>query len=166
MIKEAMDQKERLMVALGAKLIDSDKTERTLGEVSMEAYSQNSVLSRVSRNVSDAYTKALKWCADFMGVTEEVEYELNTDFDVAKMSPEELTALISAWQSNAISFTEMRWQIKKGGRGYQDDEEMRAENEQEDPLKLDVTQTDPNDPPDDDPNDPNDPPAEKDEDTE
>ena len=135
----------------------------------MEAYSQNSVLSRVSRNVSDAYTKALKWCADFMGVTEEVEYELNTDFDVAKMSPEELTALISAWQSNAISFTEMRWQIKKGGRGYQDDEEMRAENEQEDPLKLDITQIgksddDQNNP--NDPNDPNDPPVEKDEDTE
>lgn len=169
MIKEAMDQKERLMVALGAKLIDSDKTERTLGEVSMEAYSQNSVLSRVSRNVSDAYTKALGWCADFMGVTEEVEYELNTDFDVAKMSPEELTALISAWQSNAISFTEMRWQIKKGGRGYQDDDEMRAENEQEDPLKLDITQigkSDDDGNSDDDQNDPNNPPAEKDEDTE
>ena len=135
----------------------------------MEAYSQNSVLSRVSRNVSDAYTKALKWCAEFLGVTEEVEYELNTDFDVAKMSPEELAALVSAWQSNAISFTEMRWQIKKGGRGYQDDDEMMAENEQKDPLKLDITQigkSDDDDDSDDDRNDPNDPPAEKDEDTE
>ena len=43
---------------------------------------------------------------------------------------------------------------------------MRAENEQEDPLKLDVTKPDPNEPPDDDQNDPNDPPAEEDEDTE
>lgn len=158
MIKEAMDQKERQMVALGAKLIDSDKTQRTFGEASMEASAQNSVLSRVSRNVSDAYTKALSWAGEFMGITEDLEYELNTDFDVSKMSPEELQSVVSAWQSNAISFTEMRWQIKKGGRGYQDDEDMRSENEQDDPLKLDITSQGSRN----DPNDPNDPAEEKD----
>ena len=46
---------------------------------------------------------------------------------------------------------------------------MRAENEQEDPLKLDITQigkSDDDGNSDDDQNDPNNPPAEKDEDTE
>lgn len=145
MIKEAMDQKERQMVALGAKLIDSDKTQRTLGEVSMESAAQNSVLSRVAKNVSSAYTKALKWVSEFMGKEDhEMAYELNSDFDIAKMSPEELQAVISAWQSNAISFTEMRWQIKRGGRGYMNDDDMRDEQEQEDPLRLDITNSDPN----------------------
>lgn len=164
MIKEAMDQKERQMVAIGAKLIDSDKTQRTFGEASMEASAQNSVLSRVSKNVSDAYTKALRWCAEFMGITEKVEYELNSDFDVSKMNPEELAAVISAWQSNGISFTEMRWQLKKGGRAYQEDEEMRDESENGDPLKLDITKPDPNDPSEDPENgqsDPNKNPEEK-----
>lgn len=161
MIKEAMDQKERQMVALGAKLIDSDKTQRTFGEASMEAAAQNSVLSRVSKNLSDAYTKALRWAAMFLGLDEKIEYELNSDFDINKMSPEELQSVIAAWQSNGISFTEMRWQLKKGGRAYQEDDEMRSENESEDPLKLDVTKPDPSEDPQNDQNDPNKTPAEK-----
>ncbi|AUG85452.1 portal protein [Acinetobacter phage SH-Ab 15497] len=168
MVKEAMDQKERQMVALGAKLIDSDKTQRTFGEASMEAAAQNSVLSRVSKNVSDAYTKALRWAAMFLGLDEKIEYELNSDFDINKMSPEELAAVISAWQSNAISFTEMRWQIKKGGRAYLEDEDMRNESEQDDPLKLDITKPDPNEDPnasEDDQTDPNDETKEKDAET-
>jgi hypothetical protein len=165
MVKEAMDQKERQMVALGAKLIDSDKTQRTFGEASMEAAAQNSVLSRVSKNVSDAYTKALRWAAMFLGLDEKIEYELNSDFDINKMSPEELAAVISAWQSNAISFTEMRWQIKKGGRAYQEDEDMRNESEQDDPLKLDITKPDPEDDPNASENDPNADKKEKDAET-
>lgn len=147
MIKEAMDQKERQMVALGAKLVDSDKTQRTLGEASMDAAAQNSVLSRVSQNISNAYTKALRWAAQFMGIQEQVEYELNCDFDISKMSPEEMASVISAWQSRAISFSEMRWQIKKGGRAYLEDDAMRDEVEsgEDEPLLLSGNgQNDPN----------------------
>src|SRR3546814_14860468 len=43
MPKEAMDQKERQMVALGAKLITQASVSRTLGEAQIEESSANSI---------------------------------------------------------------------------------------------------------------------------
>lgn len=128
MAKEAMDTKESQMVALGARLVQQRDVQRTASEYNGDRATQTSILATISRNVTAAYLKCFKWACDYSGANySAIDFELNTDFDLAKMSPEEIAQVIAAWQAKAISFTEMRFALKKGGAAYQEDEVMRDE---------------------------------------
>lgn len=127
MIKEAMDTKERQMVALGAKLVEQKQVQRTAFEAKVEATSEGSTLSSTAKNVQAAYLWALQWCARFVGVPEtEIKFELNTDFDIARMTPEERMQAIKEWQAGAITFEEMRSVLRKSGTATEEDEKAKS----------------------------------------
>lgn len=133
---EAMEHKERQMVALGAKLVDQKSVQRTLGEAQMETSAETSILATAAKNVAAAYTVGIKFCARFTGAPEEkILYELNTDFPAARMTPDERAQLISEWQTGGISYTEMRRHLRKAGVATQKDEIARAEAEKDDMRK-------------------------------
>jgi len=122
MIKEAMETKERQMVALGAKLVEQKEVQRTATETKIESTSEGSILASCAINVSTVLTQALKMCAMYMGLNEtEILYKLNNDFDINKMSPETQAKYIDAWQKDAITFKEMRAGLRKGGMATEDD---------------------------------------------
>lgn len=128
MIKEAMETKERQMVALGAKLVEQKEVQRTAFETKVEATSEGSILSTCSVNVSSAMEKALQACAMFMGLpTEGIEYKLNKDFDINRMTPEEQAKYVDAWQKGAITFVEMRSGLRKGGMATEDDAKAQGD---------------------------------------
>ena len=128
MIKEAMETKERQMVALGAKLIEQKAVQRTAFETKVEATSEGSILTSVTNNVQEAYEFALKWCAQYMGEDDSsIEFELNTDFDIARLTPEEQNQAVKNWQSGAITFGEMRTVLRKAGQATVDDKEAQTE---------------------------------------
>lgn len=138
---EAMTHKERQMVALGAKLIEQRRVERTLGETQIETTGESSILSTVAKNVGAAYTNALKWCANFMGITIDEEedtllFELNTDFPAARMTSVDRAQLMAEWQGSAISYTEMRAQLRKAGVASQDDDVSKKEVKENPPPVL------------------------------
>jgi len=139
MVKEAMDQKEKQMVALGAKLVEQSQVVKTLGEASMEEASELSILQAAAKNVSTAYEQALSWAAQYIGAPEDgIEYELSTDFAISRMSPLERAQLMAEWQGNAISFSEMRFQLRQSGIATLDDEKAKEEIASEGPsLNLD-----------------------------
>lgn len=138
MCKEAMDHKERQMVALGAKLVEDRETQRTATEATQEEAAESSALSTAVKNVSTAYTQILRYAGRFVAELKDdtIEYDLNSDFDLSRMSPEERAQLIKEWQADAISYTEMRWNLKRGGVAYQEDEEAKAETEANPAIKL------------------------------
>jgi len=132
MPKEAMEHKERQMVALGAKLVEQATVQRTATEADLEATSENSTLSSSAKNVSAAYKWGLEWCAVFVGVPETgIVFELNTEFDIANMTPQERAQVISEWQSGAITFGEMRENLRKAGVAKLDDAKAKTEIEAE-----------------------------------
>jgi len=139
MVKEAMEHKERQMVALGAKLVESKQVQRTATEAAQEEAAESSSLSSAVKNVSTAYTLALRWAGRFVAQFSDdlIEYELNADFDLSRMTPEERAQLIKEWQSDAISFTEMRWNLRRGGVAYLEDEEAKDEIETNPAIKVD-----------------------------
>lgn len=133
MPKEAMEAKERQMVALGAKLVEQLTVQRTATEASMEQASENSVLSTAAKNVAAAYTQCLQWAADLVDPSinkDEIEYELNTDFDIAKLSAQDQAQLVANWMAGAMGFEELRWNFKRSGIAYMDDEEVKTEAEE------------------------------------
>jgi hypothetical protein len=140
---EAMQHKERQMVALGAKLVEQRDVQRTFGEAQMEASAETSILATAAKNVATAYTEALEWCAEFAGISEtaadtSVIFELNTDFPAARMSPEERAQLVAEWQAGGISYTEMRDHLRKAGVATEDDEKVKTENEK-DSMRMSAT---------------------------
>ena len=89
-------------------------------------------LATSAKNVSQAYTAALRWAAKFLAieVTEKDDgtncaYELNTEFDLARLQPAEVAQVIASWQANAITFEEMRGNLKSGGIAWEDDEDAK-----------------------------------------
>lgn len=103
MVKEAMDSKERQMVALGARLIERGSATKTATQADAENAAEHSVLSLVASNVSEAYTKALGWMGEFEGATGGAEYKLNQDFVEASLDSQMLQALVAAWQAGALT---------------------------------------------------------------
>lgn len=121
---EAMKHKEAQMIALGAKLIEPRQVQRTATEADMDEEAESSVLSSVSRNVSKCMKWALQWGGYFVGINESaIDFQLNTDFDLATLSPQERQQLISEWQAEAITFPELRANLRKAGIATLTDEE-------------------------------------------
>lgn len=129
---EAMGHKERQMVALGARLVEQKTVQRTATEAINEEASENSALSTVSKNLSSAYTWAFKQAAKFSGVNlDKVSIEFNSDFETSRMTPQERQQLVAEWQGGAITFEEMRDNLRRSGVAYLDDEKAKAALENE-----------------------------------
>lgn len=119
---EGMQAKERQMVALGAKLVEQKTVQRTAMEAGLEEAGETSVLATIANNVSLAFVWALGWTAEYLGIPEAgIKFELNTDFDLAKMTPQERAELIKEWQSEAITWAEMRAGLRRSGIATEDD---------------------------------------------
>lgn len=132
MIKEAMTDKVEQMRSLGAKLVQDAKVQRTATESKQDNAAEGSVLSSCAKNVSAAYLWALKYAAELMGLPSEgIEFELNTDFDLASMSPEEIKATVDLWQKGAITFEEMRADLRRYGVATEEDAAAKAKIAQE-----------------------------------
>lgn len=136
---ESMKHKEEQAVALGAKLVQSQRTVRTATETTINTISENSVLTKISNNVSRAIEWALNWCGTFMDLpTVDATYQLNTDYEFNSLSANDLANVVKTWQGEAISFSEMREQLRRAGLATQDDKD--AEEEIQAQIKRDQAQ--------------------------
>ena len=123
--KEAMDMKERQMVALGAKLVEQKQIQRTATEAAIENSSETSILASAANNTSAAFERALEWCMEFIGTAGEINFQLNTDFDIYRLNPQEQAALLSLWQNDVITWEEMRDNLKRASIAELPNEEAR-----------------------------------------
>lgn len=127
---EAMQNKKDQMVALGARLIEPKGGTKTATQAQSEKADETSVLAMLANNLSDAYSRVLNYCADFLGVNHECTMALNTKFDSTKMTPQERQQLIAEWQAGAITWGEMRARMVDDEIAYiEDDELAKAEIE-------------------------------------
>lgn len=131
MVKDTMDRKERLMVALGAQLVEQKEVQETATASGHNQKAKMSILGSCSKNVGEALTMAIMWATSFIDALVEggTSYELNTDYDVSRISPEEQSAVVASWQAEAIDFEEMRGAFKRGGVAWKDDAEVKSANE-------------------------------------
>lgn len=73
---------EDQMVRLGAQIINDAKGQETAEAARMRSSAETSTLNTVVRNVSEAFTKVLEWCAQYEGVTnmDDIDMKLNEQF--------------------------------------------------------------------------------------
>ena len=127
MCKEAMDAKEKQMIALGAKLVENVQVQQTATQSRQDQASETSILAAATKNVTAAYQWALAWCGRFMGIEiGDNAYVLNNDFQITQLSAQDRAELIKEWQSGAITFSEMRAVLRKAGTATEDDAAARS----------------------------------------
>lgn len=133
MPKEAMESKEKQMVALGAKLVEQKQVQRTATEAGYDRANEVSVLAQIANNVSSAFQQALKYAANFLDVSlsDEIKFKLNTDFVFASSDATQIQAIVAAWQSNAITWEEMRRKLKRSNVAFEDDEQAKEKISEE-----------------------------------
>jgi hypothetical protein len=143
LVKEAMDDKVALMKALGAQLVEEKSVQQTATESMQNGAASTSVLGTSAKNTSDALSLGFKWMGMFIGAlaTEEkpISYDLNTDFDIMRMTPQEQAQTIASWQAEMIDYEEARYLFKRGGIAYKDDQDVKDANEKDRESLLGVT---------------------------
>jgi hypothetical protein len=121
--ERAMDRAERQIAVLGSRMLEAQKRVGESAEaLELRQSAENSVLSGLAVSLSESLTMALRW-AYWWHSTEErpedvsgevVSLGLNTDFSDAGMTSDEVIAVVSAWQANAISTATMRDIFRRG----------------------------------------------------
>jgi hypothetical protein len=64
--------------------------------------------------VERAITSALEVMAQWDGITGDIKVKLNTDFVDTKINAQDMTSLMGAWQSGAISHETFLFNMKRG----------------------------------------------------
>lgn len=113
LVKEAMDQKEKQMIALGARLIERGQAVKTATEAQGENEAEHSVLSLAAQNVSEAYSQALEWMGRFLNVSGEFAYALSQEYGFERLTAQDRAQLMAEWQSGLIAKKDARAALRK-----------------------------------------------------
>lgn len=128
-LSNRLQEKEAMMAALGARMLANDKRQVEAAETAaIHRSGESSVLASIANAVSELLTKALRACALFAGSNEDISIRLNTDYLPTGMTAQELTALVSSWQSGAISHETLYDNMQRGEIAQSD---VSFEDEQE-----------------------------------
>ena len=137
--KEGMDQKEKQLVALGAKIAENKAVASTATEENRDSVMENSTLSSVAKNTSSAYQKAFEDALTYANGSGKIAIEINTDFEMARLTPQERAQLLADWQGGGMTWEEYRWNMRRGGIVFVEDKAAREQikEELEDSINLD-----------------------------
>lgn len=114
-LRQNLDGKKAEMAILGARMLEAQKASVESGDTQKQRVNgEMSVLAAMANLISFALTKALGIMAQWANAGGEVSYQLNTDFVPEGMTAQELTALVAAWQSGAISSQVLFENLKQG----------------------------------------------------
>lgn len=117
-LSNAMEVDEERMAILGARIISAEKKGVESAETArIHRAGENGVLSAFANELSNGLTRLLRDYLEWISgreITDDIAVHINTDYDVSKMSVQELTALVSCWQSGGIPKRILFQNMKEG----------------------------------------------------
>lgn len=117
-IEKRLERKEAHMAVLGARMLEDQKRGVETAEVAgMHRSGEQATLASQGKTASAGIRQALAWFDEWAGGAggDSVEFALNDEFMPAGMTPQEMTALVGAWQSGALTSEELFTKFQKGG---------------------------------------------------
>jgi len=116
LVKEAMGDKNQMMIELGARMVVASLAAKTATESRGDQSASTSVLAGCVANVSEAYTRAIMWCCAYMGIADKkVAYQVNQEFVELTADPQMITALVGLWQQGGFAKADLRAYLRKLG---------------------------------------------------
>ena len=114
-LETSLSRKEQMMALLGARMLeDSRRVGETAETVRLRGSGESSILASISGTVSAALTQCLIWMAEWENISGEPLIQLNRDFLDSRLSAQELTALVSAWQQGAMPLDDLLYNLQRG----------------------------------------------------
>lgn len=116
-LETALETKEKLMAVLGARMLEGQKASVEASDTLMVRSSgERSTLQSTALIVSLGLTRICRWHAMWMAAkdTEGINAELNSDFIAQPLTSTELSALVQAYQADAISYETFYWNLQRG----------------------------------------------------
>ncbi len=141
-LEKALEEKESKLAVLGMRILESQKKGAEQPEtLRLRMLSDVSVLQSVVRTVSQGITTALNYAVAWITAKAvETTVTLNLDYDETVLSAQDLTALVSLWQSEGISRKTLYHNLEKGEitrPGVDYDQELKdIQEEKEDAEAL------------------------------
>ena len=118
-LREALEDKERRMAVLGARLLEPQQKGNPEHHQSVELRhrGEDSILANVAGTVSRGLTRCLETLYWWAGKeSPKVVVELNRDFTPAAMSPDQMLKLVSSWMQGGIGGKALYHSLKNGER--------------------------------------------------
>lgn len=140
LVKEAMGDKNQMMIELGARMVVASLAAKTATESRGDQSASTSVLAICVSNINEAYTRALMWCGEFIGATGKTAYLINQEFVELSADPQMIAALVQLWQSGGFAKADLRGYLRKLGLIAPERTDQQIDNElseQTDGLGLD-----------------------------
>lgn len=124
--KQNMLDKETQAIQIGAQLITPTQ-QITAESARLQRGADTSVMATIARNVSMAYTEALKWVASMMGLREgvEIEFKLNMEFFLTPMTSQDRAAWMADINAGLLPATAYYAALRKAGVTDWTDEEIQ-----------------------------------------
>jgi hypothetical protein len=131
----AMENKEKQMAALGARLLIASLQVKTATQQDSEDSTSQSVLSLACGNVASAYKQALTWFGEFAASAGEVDFTISTDFGMRAIDAAELSTLLQLVQAGKLPEADLWSRLRAVGliAADKDDEAIREEIESQTP---------------------------------
>ena len=113
---KALQACEERMAILGARIISAEKKGVESADAArIHRAGENAVLATFANNLSRAITQAVRLLAQWQGIqATDFTYELNTDYDVATLATQALTAYVGAWQAGAMPKSVLFYNLQAG----------------------------------------------------
>lgn len=135
-LEKRLETKEKQMAAIGARMLSDTVVAETATGAGIRSSGEFSILAQLAGNIGKVLTRACSFMLEWSGKSP-VTVKLNTDYLPAKMTPQELQALVGAWQSGAISSQTFFYNLQQGEIIAQDvDFDEEQENISESGPKL------------------------------
>lgn len=114
-LTKMMEHKEHQMAVLGAQLLGGGKAGVEAAETArIRTSGETSLLSGIVSAIEEVLESSLKLMADWLSAPGEVDLHINRDFVGSRLDPNELTALVKAYVSNAITLEAFLHNLQEG----------------------------------------------------
>jgi hypothetical protein len=120
-LERASERKRKLMATLGARLLEEQQGSgaETATAVGMRHSGEHATLRTIAQVIEQGLSMVWRFHAWWVGVEAtpsdvKASVELSKDFWAVKMSPDELKALMLAWQGDGMSWETLWFNMQKG----------------------------------------------------
>ena len=131
-LSNEMARKEEQAVMAGAQLI-TPTIQVTAEAARLQRGADTSIMVTIAQNVSEAYEKAIGWCCEFMGVTGEVVFELNTEMFMAQMTAQDRAQWIADINAGLMPMRAYYAAMRAAGATNWTDDEIEEELQRQPP---------------------------------
>lgn len=112
-LRQAMEDKRRDMGVLGARVLLDDPRQAIAAETAkIQRAGDHSTLSQIANVLSEGMTAVAREVAAWAGVEGDVSVSINRNFVPSGLSPQQIEALLKAWQSGALTIGDLFAQFK------------------------------------------------------